>query len=126
MKPFCEVVVATVLPAVRSMVTRQLINDYRFTQQEAAELLGITQPAVCQYLQQARGTKVKILEKQPEVMKMIEEFVKDMAAEKMRPRELQSKFCKICKDIRKKGIICHLHEEIYPCIAPCSDCKGEC
>ena len=126
MKPFCEVVVITVLPAIRSIITRQLMNDYKFTQQEIADLLGLTQPAISQYLQQSRGTKVRILEKQPEIMAMIDDLAKDVVTEKLRPRELQSKFCSICKEIRKKGIICYLHEEIYPSIAPCSECLEEC
>jgi len=126
MKPFCEVVVTTVLPAVRSLVTRQLTTDYNFTQQEVADLLGLTQPAISQYLQQSRGTKVKILEKQPEIMTLIDDLTKDVVSAKLRPRELQSKFCEICKTIRKKRIICFLHEEIYPSIAPCSECLGEC
>lgn len=126
MKPFCEVVVTKVLPAIRSIITRQLMEYYKFNQQQTADLLGLTQPAISQYIQQSRGTKVKILEKQPDIMKMIDEMTKDIATGKMRPRELQSKFCEICKTIRKNKIICYLHEEIYPSIVPCSECFGEC
>ena len=126
MKPFCEVVVTTVLPAIRSLITRQLMDDYKFTQQQTADLLGLTQPAVSQYVKQSRGVKVRILERQPEIMVMIDDLTKDVATSKLRPRELQSKFCQICKEIRKKRIICYLHEEIYPSIVPCSECISEC
>jgi len=126
MKPFCEVVVMTVLPAIRSLITRQLMDDYKFTQQQTADLLGLTQPAVSQYVKQSRGVKVRILERQPEIMVMIDDLTKDVATSKLRPRELQSKFCQICKEIRKKRIICYLHEEIYPSIVPCSECISEC
>jgi len=46
MKPFCEVIVGTVLPAVRSIMTKELLITYKMTQQETADILGITQAAV--------------------------------------------------------------------------------
>jgi predicted transcriptional regulator len=71
MKPFCEVVTASVLPAVRSIMTKELLTKYNMTQQETADILGITQPAVSQYNKHSRGSKVKLLEKEKEVLSMI-------------------------------------------------------
>jgi len=122
MKPFCEVVVTSVLPAIRSIITRELLNTYGLTQKEAADLLGLTQPAVSQYIRESRGVKVKLLERQPKIMKMIDDLSRDIMHEKIRPGGLQLKFCKICKTVRENRIICHLHEEMYPSIAPCSEC----
>jgi len=122
MKPFCEVIVASVLPAIRSIMTRELLNTYGLKQQEVADLLGITQPAVSQYIRESRGMKVKLLEKHPEIMKMIDDFSRDIVHEKIKPKEFQLKICGICKSIRKNRLICHLHEEMYPSIAPCSIC----
>ena len=45
-------------------MTRELLTKYNMTQQNAADLLGITQAAVSQYNRQSRGSKVKILEKE--------------------------------------------------------------
>lgn len=122
MKPFCEVIVTSVLPAIRSIITRELLNTYGLTQKEVADLLGLTQPAISQYMRESRGIKVKLLEKEPEIMKMIDDLSKDIIHEKVRPKELQLKFCKICKSVRESRIICHLHQEMYPFIAPCSEC----
>jgi len=122
MKPFCEVIVTTVLPAIRSLITKELLNTYNLTQKEAADLLGLTQPAISQYNRESRGFKVKFLEKQPEVMKMIDDLSKDIVSGKVNPKEMQSKFCEICKTVRSTRVICHLHEEIYPSIAPCIKC----
>jgi len=122
MKPFCEVIVTTVLPAIRSLITKELLNTYNLTQKEAADLLGLTQPAISQYNRESRGFKVKILEKQPEIMKMIDDLSKNIVSGKVNPKEMQSKFCKICKAVRSSRVICHLHEEIYPSIAPCLKC----
>ena len=126
MKPFCEVIVTTILPAIRSLITRELLSSYHLTQKEAADLLGLTQPAISQYYRESRGFKVKILEKQPEIMKMIDALTKEIAAEKLKAKEIQSRFCSICKNVRKSKVICRLHEEIYPSIIPCSGCPEPC
>lgn len=126
MKPFCEVIVTTILPAVRSMITKELLSSYHLTQKEAADLLGLTQPAVSQYFRESRGFKVKLLEKQPKIMEMIDDLTKDIAAERITPKEIQSRFCSICKNVRESKTICRLHEDIYPSIAPCSKCPNPC
>jgi hypothetical protein len=122
MKPFCEVIVTTILPAVRSLITRELLSTYHLTQKETADLLGLTQPAISQYLRESRGFKVKLLEDQPKIMKMINDLTKEIAAEKLDAKEIQSRFCSICKSVRSSKIICQLHKEIYPSIVPCSVC----
>ena len=126
MKPFCEVIVTTILPAIRSLITKELLSSYHLTQKEAADLLGLTQPAVSQYYRESRGFKVKLLEKQPEIMKMIDGLTRDIAAERLNAKEIQSRFCSICKSVRESKTICQLHEDIYPSIAPCSECPNPC
>ena len=93
MKPFCEVVVTSVLPAIRSIMTRELLNTYGLKQQEVADLLGITQPAVSQYIRESRGMKVKLLEKYPKIMKMIDDLSRDMVHEKLKSKDLQVRMC---------------------------------
>jgi len=122
MKPYCEVMVASVLPALRSFITRELLTTYNLTQTEASELLGITQAAISQYNKESRGSKVKILEKDKKVLKMIKELSRKIARENIKPTEIQLEFCKVCKEIRKKKLICELHKEIYPCLDSCSVC----
>ena len=126
MKPFCEVIVTSVLPAIRSIITKELLNTYKLTQKEAADLLGLTQPAISQYIRESRGLKVKLLERQPEIMRMIDDLSRDILHEKIRPKDLQLRFCKICKSVRESRVICHLHEDMYPSIAPCSQCPEVC
>lgn len=125
MKPFCEVITSTVLPAIRSIITKELLSTYGLTQKQAADILGLTQPAISQYNRETRGFKVRIIEKQPRIMEMIDTLTKDIVREKTDPRKIQAQFCKICKNIRESGTICHLHEEIYPSIAPCTECPKE-
>jgi hypothetical protein len=126
MKPFCEVVVSSILPGIRSLLTRELLTTYHLTQKQAADLLGLTQPAISQYSIETRASKVKLLEKQPRITKMIEDLAYDIANKNIKHKEIQIKFCEICKIVRQSKIICRLHEEMYPQIAPCIKCPEEC
>jgi len=122
MKPFCEVIVASVLPSIRSLLAKELIVSYNLTQEEAAKLLGLTQPAISQYYRESRGTKVKILENSKKVMRMIRSLGNDIVTKKVDSRKIQQEFCKICKEVRKEKLICKLHKDIYPLIATCKEC----
>jgi predicted transcriptional regulator len=122
MKPFCEVIVASVLPSIRSLLAKELIVNYNLTQEEAAKLLGLTQPAISQYYRESRGTKVKILENSKKVMRMIRSLGKEIVLKKVDSRKIQQEFCKICKEVRKEKLICKLHKDIYPLIATCKEC----
>lgn len=126
MKPFCEIIVMTILPAMRSMITKELLTTYNLTQKEASDLLGLTQPAISQYSRDSRGYKVKLLEKYPKITEMIDDLTKNINSGKFNPRELQTELCKVCKKIRESKILCSMHEEIYPSIAPCHECSSEC
>ena len=57
MYPPCEVVGRFVLPIFRSLIAKELIEKYSFTQVEAAEKLGTTQAAISQYIHSKRGMK---------------------------------------------------------------------
>ncbi len=56
-----EVEVWYILPAIRSALSKELSG--RLSQKQIAQILGITEPAVSQYIKGKRGTKVKFDEK---------------------------------------------------------------
>ncbi|MBI2971326.1 MAG: helix-turn-helix domain-containing protein [Candidatus Aenigmarchaeota archaeon] len=58
MKTQCEVVVNDILPGLRAAVSRELIVQYNMNQSEVAERLGVSQPAISQYLRKLRGNKL--------------------------------------------------------------------
>lgn len=45
------------LPVLRALVTNEIVSTFGLTQEQAAKKLGITQPAVSQYLKGSRGRK---------------------------------------------------------------------
>lgn len=62
MKLPCEILVEK-LPVIRAMITNEIVNTFGLTQKEAAKKLGITQPAVSQYLAGLRGRKKELSSK---------------------------------------------------------------
>lgn len=122
MKPFCEIIVAKILPAMRAIITKELVDTYNFNQTETAKKLGITQPAISQYRRELRGYSVKLLTSNKEVMDVIKKLATDIALGNIKSSQMPEKFCEICVKIRKEKIICRMHEGVYPSIAPCDLC----
>ena len=50
-----EIETKTSVPALRALVAKKLIQDHAFSQKETAELIGVTQAAISNYLRGTRG-----------------------------------------------------------------------
>ncbi len=122
MKPFCEIVVVSVLPAVRALITKDLMDVHNLNQTQISQKLGITQPAISQYRKELRGQRVKTLESSKQVMAMIQDLSQRIADGTVTPQQMHERFCEICKQIREEKIICQMHENAYPLLAPCKSC----
>jgi len=105
MKPLCEIVGGQVLPTIRAMVVKDLIKRYELSQVEVAKKLGITQPAVSQYMSALRGKGEleKILLKS--IGKDIKNLSDDVASGKLSQVDVIKRYCAICKLMKKKGIL---------------------
>jgi hypothetical protein len=101
MRPVCEVVVK-IIPALRAHIAKELIDSYGLNQAEVAEKLGVSQPAVSQYLRQVRGTQSKIMRN-----KIVEEEVKQIC-KRIADGEKNptSEFCGFCRLIREHRLVC--------------------
>ena len=122
MKPYCETIVQVVLPTIRALIAKELIDKYKFTQQDAASKLGLTQSAISQYLRNLRGSKIKILEKDKEINKQIEKFANRIASGELNSSNTLIPFCNICKNIRKSKILCKIHKKAFPELKNCNIC----
>ena len=122
MKPFCEIVVQDVLPAVRALVAKELMEKYKMTQTDVAKKLGVTQAAVSQYSRHLRGYKVKALVKDNSVKKEIEKLAKSVASGEMDAIIAMKELCLICSLIRKRKIICNIHKNSSACLENCTLC----
>jgi len=98
MKPPCEVVVKDILPAIRAMLVKELIEHHHLSQVEVASKLGITQPAVSQYLRMLRGAgRDRILLKNIE--KYVQMLADDIARGKLKRKQIIERYCLICRAV---------------------------
>lgn len=109
----CEMAVKAIIPTVRAMVAKELSHSYRMRQDDIASVLGITQSAVSQYLNNIRGKALNI-----EGVKEVETVVKDIAYILINKSPTQKiickKYCETCRIIREKRILCQLHKRLDP------------
>jgi predicted transcriptional regulator len=92
----CEYMLWIGIPTIRRELAETLIKQYGLSQREAAEKLGITPSAVCQYLSKKRG-KIDISDKSviEQVAISAERIVKNGDA------VIVIETCRICHLIRK-------------------------
>jgi predicted transcriptional regulator len=121
MKPFCEVVVSDVMPALRALVAKELMH-LGLNQVQISKKLGITQPAVSQYMRELRGYRVRLLTSNDKVAEAIKELAHDIATGKMKGDDMHVRFCEICKKIREERLLCKLHKDSSPSIDVCGVC----
>lgn len=124
MRPPCELVVRYVLPAFRSLVAKELVSRYHFSQRAAAEKLGTTQASISHYLYSKRGDKrMKELESVAAVRSLVSEVAEGIATEKLAPMDSLLKFCQLCTALRNSDIICDLHRDATVIPDNCDVCK---
>jgi predicted transcriptional regulator len=123
MRPPCELVVRSVLPAFRSLVAKRLIEKYRFSQVAAAEKLGTTQASISHYLYSKRGDeRLKQLEDSPSVRGIADEIAEGIAAEKLSSFDAMLQFCKLCRTLRTGDIVCDWHKKFLAVPEACDVC----
>ncbi len=90
----CETAVWHILPAIRSEVAKELVKC-GLSQKEISGRLGITQPAVSQYVTSKRGSNVAISD---EVTVLIRTLAQDVAEKN--DVDLNVRVCEICTRIK--------------------------
>jgi uncharacterized protein len=110
-----ELASKSVIPAIRALVVKRLIEEHGMTQQEAAQLLGVTQPAVSKYLHEKRGAAIKLTG-----IKAIDDATDDIAelisSHKAPQIEVMSRIEAACDYVRKNRYMCDLHKKLEPTI----------
>ncbi len=103
MKPPCEEIFKDVLPTIRAILVKDLVERHNLNQIEVAKRLGITQPAVSQYLRSLRGTsRAKALLKRSDFMKSLRELSDAIAVRGMRGIQIAEMYCNLCAILRKE------------------------
>ena len=123
MKAPCEVAVKSVVPAVKALMTKELVQKHGLKQDQVAEILGISQSAVSKYTRQVRGYVIKI-DNIDEVQPLINEMIGMLVSGSCQRMELLRFFCRTCMAIRKTGLMCKFCQKTEPQmeIRECSFC----
>ncbi|MGD8544826.1 MAG: helix-turn-helix domain-containing protein [Candidatus Bathyarchaeota archaeon] len=109
----CEIAVKTVIPAIKATLAKELVKTYGLTQNEVAEILGISQSAVSKYTRQVRGYTIRI-QHMKDVQPLISRMVTLLGDENPKRSNFLKLFCQTCLMIRKKGIMCRFCQKMEP------------
>ncbi len=109
-----EIESKTLIPAIRAIISRKLVNDYSMKEEDVARLLGITQAAVSNYIRGTRGDAelVKKLIDIPTIAKRIDEISRELASSKAFLPSTMAKYIGLINYIRQSMIICDIHHTI--------------
>ena len=108
-----ELASKSVIPAIRALVVKRLVEEHGMTQQEAAKLLGVTQPAVSKYLHEKRGAAIK-LNGIKEIDEAAGEIAELVSSQKVPQIEVMSKIEAACDYVRRNRYMCDLHKKLEP------------
>ena len=108
-----ELTSKSVIPAIRALIVKRLVEDHGMTQQEAAKLLGVTQPAVSKYLHEKRGAAIRLTGIR-EIDQATTEIAELVSSQKAKPIEIMSKIEAACEYVRRNRYMCDLHKKLEP------------
>lgn len=108
-----ELASKSVIPAIRALIVKRLVEDHGMTQQEAATLLGVTQPAVSKYLHEKRGAAIRLTGIR-EIDQATTEIAEMVSSQKAQPIEVMSRIEAACEYVRRNRYMCDLHKKLEP------------
>ncbi len=115
------------IPAIRAILSKELVIEKGLKEEEVARMLGITQAAVSNYLRGTRGDNELIskLISLNEIMSMIKEISNDLSTNRAYTAKTLSKFIGLCNYMRYSLIICDAHHSLERNIDEkvCEQCK---
>lgn len=107
-----EIEAKTVIPYLRAVVAKRLMEVYGLNQQQVAAKLGLTQAAVSNYIRQTRG-KRENWQREREI-EMYCDVIASMIANGADEIEILDRFNEATKFIRKNRLLCDIHKELEP------------
>jgi predicted transcriptional regulator len=111
----CEVAVRSVIPAVKALMAKELIEQQGLKQDQVAEILGISQSAVSKYSRKVRGHAIKVDDIE-EIQPFINDMLNLLLDRKSQSGELLHLFCRTCVAIRKTSLMCAFCQKSDPTI----------
>ena len=117
-----EIASKSVIPAIRGMISRGLL-ERDLTQAQIARALGITQPAVSKYFWEKRGKAIDF-DNRDDVKQMTKVVAEGIANHKLSSVQVANMIKEICDYVMRQGYMCDLHYEVDPQVknANCKIC----
>jgi predicted transcriptional regulator len=109
----CEVAVRSVIPAVKALIAKQLMEEQGLKQDQVAELLGISQSAVSKYSRKVRGHAIRVDDIE-EIRPFINGMVILLLDRTHQSAQLLHLFCQACVAIRKTSLMCTFCQKSDP------------
>ena len=103
MKSPCEEIVWDVLPSIRAATAEELIKR-GISQKEVSRMLGITPPAVSQYLSKKRGYNIEFRE---DIRQAIGVLADDLIQGNVKGADLVKRICSICRMLQDDETACN-------------------
>ncbi len=121
----CEVAVKSVVPAVKALMAKELVEKHGFKQGQTAELLGISQSAVSKYTRKIRGYVIRI-DNVEEVHVHIDGMIMLITSGEYDRAKFLRLFCQACEAVRRKGLMCEWCGKAAPSLRndKCDLCYG--
>jgi predicted transcriptional regulator len=123
-----EIEAKSLIPAIRAILAKKLVNEYGMKEEIVAKVLGVTQAAISNYLRGTRGD-IELMNKLTsvtEVMRKTDDIARDLASDKAYTPNTMAKFVELCNYMRYTLIICDVHHNMESNIDEqvCEQCKG--
>ena len=115
MKPPCLIVVSQILPAMRAIISREMVEKGGLGPGEVAAKMGVTPAAVTQYLKGVRGgDSVSMVNRSKRARKILLELTYELAREEIDMVVVLRKLCEACNCVRSERLICELCQNSLP------------
>ena len=116
-----EIEVRYILPAIRRELARVFIEEHKFNQKEAANVLGLTEAAISQYQHSKRAKEVIFSNSAVNEIKVSADRILADNANKQR---LIAEMYRICNLTTVKQILCDIHRAQSKELENCNVCFG--
>jgi len=123
-----EIETKTLIPALRAILAKKLLEEHGIREEEVSKLLGVTQAAISNYIRGTRGdpTLISKLLEVKEVADMIDDICSNLASNMAYTPASLSKFIGLCNYIKSSLLICDIHHNLESNIdeAVCKECEN--
>ena len=117
-----EIEVRYILPAIRRELASILIKEYKKSQKEAANILGLTESAISQYLHSKRAKEVVFSDNvTDEIRKSADKILTD----KNRKQRVIAEISRISNLTTVRHILCDIHRSQSKDLEKCNVCFDE-